>query len=126
MALGVTADWASAKATFSSANGKKGFMYNGKRPASGSFAIEDDGVALRQPRGQYKLGIDRWFFWESTYYNDYQSGRGDNHLLRKASRLGRTRKPTNPLVARVGIIPMVMAYFFTPGLTPSFPLNRSA
>ena len=66
MALGVTADWASAKATFSSANGKKGFMYNGKRPASGSFAIEDDGVALRHAPGTIQtrnrslvfLGID--------------------------------------------------------------------
>ncbi|MEK7690220.1 MAG: glycoside hydrolase domain-containing protein, partial [Bdellovibrionota bacterium] len=102
MALGVTADWASAKATFSSANGKKGFMYNGKRPASGSFAIEDDGVALRQlPWGQYKLGIDRWFFWESTYYNDYQSGRGENHLFTEGLTFG-TDEKADESIGRTG------------------------
>jgi hypothetical protein len=30
-------------------------------------------VALReQPRGQYKKRIDRWFWWEATYYDDNQ------------------------------------------------------
>gem|GEM_PF-488233 len=50
-------------------------MYNGQRPASGSFATDDDGVALRElPWGQYKRDIDRWFYWHSTYYNNTQAG----------------------------------------------------
>ena len=53
--------------------GRRLFLYNGLRPASGSFAIEDDGVALRElPWGQYKKHVDRWFFWDATYYGNYQ------------------------------------------------------
>jgi hypothetical protein len=69
--------------------GKKVYLYNGKRPAEGSFATEDDGVALRElPWGQYKKGIDRWFFWESTYYNDDSTGRGQNSLFQNALTFG--------------------------------------
>jgi hypothetical protein len=64
-------------------------MYNGMRPASGSFAIEDDGVALRELAwGQYKKKIDRWFFWSATYYNDYQGGRGDTNVFTTAQTFG--------------------------------------
>ena len=49
------------------------YMYNSNRPLSGSFAIEDEGVALRELAwGQYKKEIDRWFYWESTYYSNFQ------------------------------------------------------
>jgi hypothetical protein len=49
------------------------FAYNGGRPGSGSFSTEETGAALRElPWGQYKKSIDRWFFWESTYYYNYQ------------------------------------------------------
>lgn len=68
---------------------KRLYMYNGKRPASGSFAIEDDGVALRQlPWGQHKKGVGRWFFWQATYYNDYQGGRGDTNVFETAQTFG--------------------------------------
>jgi len=51
------------------------YMYNGRRPASGTFAIEDDGIALRELSwGQYKKNIERWFYWHSTYYNNTQAG----------------------------------------------------
>jgi hypothetical protein len=50
------------------------YQYNGKRPASGSFAVEDDGVSPRMLGWtQWKKGIARWFFWESTYYFDFQT-----------------------------------------------------
>ena len=50
------------------------WQYNGKRPASGSFATEDDGTALRSLGWtQWKKGIARWFFWEATYYHDFQT-----------------------------------------------------
>ncbi|MEM7221318.1 MAG: SdrD B-like domain-containing protein, partial [Pseudomonadota bacterium] len=70
-AVAPTAPW-DAIAT---AGERRLFQYNGRRPASGSFAIEDDGVALRElPWGQVKKGIERWFFWHSTYYNNFQGG----------------------------------------------------
>ena len=73
------------------------YMYNGRRPASGTFATEDDGVALREiPWGQYKKGVKRWFYWHGTYYNNNQGGAasrdltqvagGEGHLYRSGSR----------------------------------------
>ena len=65
---------------------QEGDFYNGQRPAGGSFAIEDDGVALRQLAwGQYKKKIDRWFFWSATYYNNYQGGLGHTNVFVKAA-----------------------------------------
>lgn len=69
--------------------GRRLYLYNGLRPASGSFAIEDDGVALRElPWGQYKMRVDRWFFWEATYYKNYQGGRGDTDVFVQAQTFG--------------------------------------
>lgn len=69
--------------------GRRLFLYNGLRPASGSFAIEDDGVALRElPWGQFKMRVDRWFFWEATYYANYQGGRGDTDVFVEAQTFG--------------------------------------
>ena len=57
------------------------FMYNGRRPGSGSFATDDDGVALRElPWGQYKLGISRWFYWNSNYWNNFLGGPASRDL----------------------------------------------
>ena len=64
-------------------------LYNGLRPASGSFAIEDDGVALRElPGGQYKKRVDRWFFWDATYYGNYQGELGDTDVFVEAQTFG--------------------------------------
>ncbi len=64
-------------------------MYNGSRPGSGSFMTEDDGVALRElPWGQYKKKINRWFYWNSTYYHDFQNGGGDTNLFSQAQTFG--------------------------------------
>ena len=69
------------------------WMYNGHRPGTGSFATEDDGTALRMiPWAQFKKGIGRWFFWESTYYNDYQAGGGTTNVWQKAQTLGSYQK----------------------------------
>jgi len=71
--FGITDVWQDVVDAYAANPLKRFYMYNGTRPASGSFAIEDDGVALRQLAwGQYKKGIDRWFYWESTYYVNYQ------------------------------------------------------
>lgn len=68
---------------------KQMILYNGGRPGQGSFMIEDDGIALRElPWGQYKKGIDRWFYWSGTYYNNYQAGEGETDLFRQAHTFG--------------------------------------
>lgn len=65
---------------------KEFYLYNGTRPAQGTFALEDDGVALREMAWvQYMKGIQRWFFWESTYYNDFQGGRGQTNVFENAT-----------------------------------------
>jgi hypothetical protein len=68
---------------------KRFYMYNGKRPYTGSTATEDDGVALRERAwAQYKLKANRWYFWETTYYNDFQGGTGEGNLFRTAHTFG--------------------------------------
>jgi len=53
--------------------GRRFFVYNGTRPATGSFATEDEGVALRELAWvQFKKEVDRWFYWEATAYVNYQ------------------------------------------------------
>jgi hypothetical protein len=94
--LSVSASWISQAPTTwqtkydtAKAQGKKVYFYNGKRVATGSFATEDDGVALREVAwAQYKKGIDRWFYWEVSYYNDYQSGRGQTDVFNSALTFG--------------------------------------
>lgn len=89
MDVGDTQAWNSALSTLRQDPAKRFYMYNGKRPASGSFMIDDDGVALREvPWGQYKKGVDRWFYWESTYYTDFQGGRGDIDVFANAQTFG--------------------------------------
>ena len=64
------------------AAGKKIWVYNGMRPFSGSFAIDDVAVSPRvNPWIQYKYDIPRWFFWEATYYRDFQGGAGDINVF---------------------------------------------
>lgn len=63
--------------------GKEYWIYNGVRPFSGSFATDDVAISTRvNPWIQYKYKIDRWFYWESTYYNDFQGGRKHINVFR--------------------------------------------
>jgi hypothetical protein len=84
----VTAKWQNA-VNAAHAAGKEIILYNGQRPAGGSFATEDDGVSLRELAwGQYKKKIDRWFVWQSTYYNNYQGDRGHTNVFVEAATFG--------------------------------------
>ncbi|MBW2734175.1 MAG: DUF4091 domain-containing protein [Deltaproteobacteria bacterium] len=57
--------------------GKRVWIYNGVRPFTGTFMTDDVGCSPRViPWIQYKYGIPRWFYWESTYYKDFQGDRG--------------------------------------------------
>jgi hypothetical protein len=84
--VGDNSSWQNAENSWLSNSTKRFYMYNGKRPSQGSFATEDDGVSLRELAwAQYKKKTDRWFFWESTYYNDYQGGRGQINVFQTAA-----------------------------------------
>lgn len=89
LSTGITSEWQNGANYFINTSGKKAYMYNGKRPATGTFATEDCGLALRElPWGQYKKNISRWFFWESTYYNNFQGGTGQTNVFQKAHTFG--------------------------------------
>jgi hypothetical protein len=86
---GTSADWEAPALQYSNDPVKRFYMYNGRRPGSGSSAIEDDGVAMRELAwGQYKKHINRWFYWEATYYNDFQDGGGIVDLFNSAHTFG--------------------------------------
>jgi hypothetical protein len=90
---GNTTTWQTAVTAIETAPGKELWMYNTPRPGAGAFATEVDGTDLREkPWAQYKKGVARWFFWEGTYYNDYQNGRGNYDVMNDANTYG----PANP------------------------------
>ncbi|MBI5534088.1 MAG: DUF4091 domain-containing protein [Deltaproteobacteria bacterium] len=87
--IGVPAEWQGPASQYSNDPSRRFFLYNGSRPASGCFMTEDDGVALRVIGWiQYKKHINRWFYWESTYYNDFQGGSGKLNLFQSAHTFG--------------------------------------
>jgi len=92
--FGITPEWENGLAALRADPSKRFFMYNGSRPGSGSFATEDDGVSLRELAwGHYKKGVDRWFYWESTYYVNFQcygyhDPRSQTNLFRQAQTFG--------------------------------------
>ena len=87
--IGLPEVWQQAAEVMIQDPNKRAYLYNGQRPGSGTFATEDDGVALRQIAwSQFKMEIDRWFFWESTYYNDYQGGTGQTNVFQTAHTFG--------------------------------------
>jgi len=87
--FGITSIWQSAADSYEANPNKRFYLYNSNRPATGSFATEDDGVALRVlPWAQYKKSIDRRFYWESTYYDNYQGNTGQNNVFQQAQTYG--------------------------------------
>ena len=71
--MGVTDVWQAAADRYTANPAKRFYGYNGRRPMTGSWATEDDGVAPRTLAwGAYKKKMDRWLVWESTYYTNFQ------------------------------------------------------
>ncbi|NIO68446.1 MAG: DUF4091 domain-containing protein, partial [Anaerolineae bacterium] len=59
-------------------------------------------VALRELAwGQYKMGIDRWFYWESTYYNNYQGNTGQTNVFSTAQTFGNLDE-VDPVLGETG------------------------
>lgn len=79
---GLGSTWANAVAKIRATPNADFWMYNGSRPAQGIANTEGDGTDLRaRCWAQYKLGVGRWFAWETTYYNDTQTGSGQGNLF---------------------------------------------
>jgi len=99
---GIPTQWQPLADQYTADARKRFYVYNGHRPASGSFATDDDGVALREMAWvQYKKNINRWYFWESTYYNNYQGGMGETNVFENAQTFGTSSK-TDPVVGQTG------------------------
>ncbi len=60
------------------AAGKKVWIYNGSRPQTDAFLTDTAAVALRANGWIAAMaGIDRWFYWETTFwYDDNRGGHG--------------------------------------------------
>ncbi len=87
--IGITSQWEPLAQQYTSDVRRRYFQYAGSRPGAGSTATEDDGVAQRQKAwAQYKKKIQRWFNWESTYYNNYQGGMGQTNVFQTAMTFG--------------------------------------
>jgi hypothetical protein len=115
------ADQMAADAVVAAEPTRRIFAYNGQRPGAGSCATEDDGVAMReQPWGQYKKKIDRWFWWEATYYDDFQQGLGTVDLFNSADTFGTTT--TDPAYGEAGGA-NDNGLFFYPGTDAKFPAS---
>jgi hypothetical protein len=87
--IGIPSQWEGPANQYSNDPNRRFYLYNGSRPASGCFMTEDDGVALRANAWiQFKKHVNRWFYWESTYYNDFQGGSGKMDLFQNAHTFG--------------------------------------
>lgn len=83
--------------------GKSYWGYNGTRPMNGSFAIEDDGVALRvNAWSQYKHKAARWFFWESTQYKNTSRASFETNVFAQAQTFGRINDKPHPKFGDTG------------------------
>ncbi len=100
--IGISQIWQNAVDKYLQNPQKRFYVYNGNRPACGSFAIEDDGIALRALAwAHYKKKIDRWFYWESTYYDNYQGGEGQTNVFQRAQTYGSYDK-NDPVLGKTG------------------------
>jgi hypothetical protein len=102
MTVGLTDAWQSAADSYRTDPDKRFYLYNSNRPATGSFATEDDGVALRVLAWtQYKKQIDRWFYWEATYYNNYFGNTGQTNVFSTAQTFGDLEE-VDPVLGETG------------------------
>jgi len=87
--VGISEEWQPSVNRYHAATDRLLYFYNSNRPATGSFAIEDEGVSLWVLAWtQYKHQIDRWFYWESTYYDNFQGNTGQTNVFSTAQTFG--------------------------------------
>ncbi|MBT1070887.1 glycoside hydrolase domain-containing protein [Pelotalea chapellei] len=99
---GDEAKWRPFIDTFGKA-GKTYWGYNGTRPMNGSFAIEDEGVALRvNAWSQFKHKAQRWFYWESTQYKNSSTSSFETNVFAQAQTFGRKDEKLHPKYGETG------------------------
>ena len=70
-----SADYVPARARIAKAAGKWVWAYNGQRPYAGPLMLDVPATDLRANAWiAARYGIDRWFYWESTYWLDNNRG----------------------------------------------------
>ncbi len=68
-------DYVPARARIAKAAGKWVWAYNGQRPYAGPLMLDVPATDLRANAWiAARYGIDRWFYWESTYWLDNNRG----------------------------------------------------
>ena len=103
---------------------KELILYHGYRPASGTYMIDDDGVALRvNPWAQRKLGVSRWFTWESTYYKNFQGMQGDTDVFNRAQTFGTVTGDDRVLGETGALYANGDGVLFYPGTDMVFPMS---
>lgn len=94
--------WEQALAKLEAENGEV-MTCNGWRPSSGTFMIEDEGVALRVNGWiQFKHGISKWFFWASTNYRNPSFVNYETNVFKEACTFGRKREKIDPKYGETG------------------------
>ena len=84
-------------------NNTKLMVTNGGRPGTGSFMIEDDGVALRVNGWiQFKHQIDRWFYWASTNYRNPSRVNYETNVFKESMTFGRKSDKIHPKYGETG------------------------
>lgn len=86
---GVTTTWQTGFNSYGTVAGNQAWMYNGGRPWQGSLAIEDEGVSPRELFwGLIKKGVQRYFYWDADYYQNYQYALGNTDVFNNAQTFG--------------------------------------
>ncbi len=105
--------------------GKEYWAYNGERPSCGSFMTEDDGVALRVVAWtQFKHGVSRWFYWQSTHYRNTSRVGYETDVFEQAQTFGRLNDKLHPKYGETGSNYMNGdGVLFYPGTDTKYPKN---
>jgi hypothetical protein len=85
-----SATWQTAEDAYQTTGTTQAWAYNSHPSHTGStFATEDDGMApVTIFWAMFKKHIQGWFFWESAYWTDTNSGDGDNDPFNDAMTFG--------------------------------------
>lgn len=96
--VGDTPKWESELNSMKQYPRKELWMYNGRRPAHGEMSTHMNGIDPRaQVWAQYKMDIRSigekvsipwWFYWESTYYHDFQASGEHTNVYQSAKTFG--------------------------------------
>ncbi|MGM0576003.1 MAG: glycoside hydrolase domain-containing protein [Myxococcota bacterium] len=75
IAMKLASHFDAAEAAGAGSYGKRVWVYNGVQPFSGSMLTDTDAVSLRVNGWLSEMaGIERWFYWSGTFWNDWNNG----------------------------------------------------